>query len=148
MPLLKNMSEKKSHIQNIIHAIDSYLWQKGYRIERVRITVRSLFLFNVIVFIPALVLSAFWLAPLSFSLASLLAFWNFTSMAKHIVQNFPVGGVAKISISTLLYWFIRLIIIVGISFVAIVVLKMPLFAWLAGLGTQLFISPLMNIVHK
>ncbi len=135
-------------MQAIIHKIDSYLWQKGLRVERVRITVRSLFLFNVIVFLPSLIIAPFWLAPLSFSLASWLSFWNFTSMARHIVQNFPVGGAKKISLTTLALWVFRLAVIVGISFLAIVTFKMPLIAWLAGLGTQLFITPLMNIVAK
>ncbi len=142
------MSVNKKYSQAIIHKIDSFLWKYGYRIERVRIIVRSLFLFNAFVFALALISLPFTLIPLSFSLASLLAFGNFALMARHIVQNFPVGGAKNISIKALFLWFVRLVVIIALSFVAIVILKLPLYAWLAGLGTQLFISPLINIIHK
>ncbi len=142
------MSTNKSPLAALIHKVDSYLWQHGYRLERVRIIVRSLFLFNVFVLLFALLALPLTLVPLSFSLAALLAFWNFASMSKHIVQNFPVGGAAKISFTTLLLWLVRLVVIVGLSFIALVYLKLPALAWFIGLGTQLFIAPLSNIFYN
>ncbi len=129
-------------IKKYIHEVDAYLWRHGFRLEKVRFVVRTLFLLNLLFIAVALISLPFSFSPLSFCLASLLASYSFYSLAKHVLAFFPTGGSGKVTASVLLNWFARLIVVLTISLLAIILLRLPPFAWFVGLGVPVFLLPL------
>lgn len=132
----------------IVHNIDGWLWRHGFRFEKIRLIVRILFLLNLFFLLSALVCLPFSLTPLSFALASLLTSINFYSLARYISLNFPLGGARKLTLHSLFMWFIRMFIVFAVSYLAIVVLALPLFPWLLGLGLPLFTMPFAVLQGK
>lgn len=128
--------------QKIVHKIDAFLWRYGFRLVKIRFILRSLFLFNIFFGIIALCSLPLSLNPLSFFFASLLSSLNFFEMAKTIVRYFPLGGTAKVSLRVIATFFLRLALLVGLSLIAILILRLAPFAWLLGLGVPILFLPL------
>ncbi len=137
-----------SLMQKIIHSIDSYLWRYGFRIENIRLTLRALVLFNIIALLISIILLPFTKFPLAFSLASILSTLNFFAMAKNILANFPNGGTSKVTSATLFSSFIRLFALIALSFIGILILQLPIFAWLLGLGIPIIFLPIIFMTAK
>ncbi len=136
------MVNQQSFFSKAIHSIDAWLWRHGFRMEKVRLVVRTLFLLNLALLILGVLTAYFSLQILSFALASLISGLSFVSMAKNIIFKFPVGGARKVTFSSLLSWMIRLVLVLVLSLGAIILLQMPPLAWFAGLGTPILIMPL------
>ncbi len=136
------MNTINKRIQAIVHALDAWLWRRGFRLEKVRLVVRTLFLLNALILFVALLAAPLSLSPLSFSLAAILSSYSFFTMAKKIIFNFPVGGAKKVTPSILLNWVLRLTVLLALSLCAIILLKLPPIPWFMGLGLPVVILPM------
>ncbi len=137
-------NSKKS---SIIHKIDSWLWQHGYRMKGIRIALRVLFIINICALALAILTLPINSVALSFALASLLSSLSFFTMARNITRHFPHGGAKKITLKSLMLFFLRMAIIIAISLYAITSLQLHAIAWLAGLGVPILVSPVGFIVR-
>ncbi len=136
------MSEKNT----LIHKIDSWLWQRGYRLKGIRVILRFLLLFNALAFIIALISLAFTNIPLSFALASLLASVSFFEMTRNIVRHFPRGGTKKVTLGSLFSFFLRMAIVLALSLGAILILSLPPIPWFLGLGIPIVVTPMGFVI--
>ncbi len=136
------MTKKNNSPQALIHSIDAWLWRRGFRLEKVRFAIRTLFLLNILFLFVALVSLHFTNIPLSFALASLCSSFSFFTMAKKIIFTFPLGGASNVTLFSLLNWGLRLALLLIISLVAVIKFEMPAFPWFVGLGIPILILPL------
>ncbi len=139
---------RKNLLSKAIHTIDAWLWRHGFRLEKVRILIRTLLLLNIVLLFLGIISIPLNLQLFSFALASLISSLSFFSMAKNIIFKFPLGGASKVTFISLLNWCVRLVLVLALSLVALILFELPAIAWFAGLGTPILMLPLALFQQK